>query len=124
MSNLSRQANRKRRPDLTDEAFGLIASRFKILAEPMRLKILHTLDQEEKSVTELVDQTGAGQANVSKHLALMLDVGIVARRKQGATTYYRIADQTIFDLCEVVCTRLSERLAKHQEVIRTFGRRL
>jgi DNA-binding transcriptional ArsR family regulator len=121
MSNVLRHATRKKRPDLTDEAFELIASRFKMLAEPMRLKILHTLDKEEKSVTELVEQTGAGQANISKHLALMLDAGIVARRKEGSMAHYRIADQTIFDLCEVVCTRLGERLAKHQQVIRTFG---
>ena len=122
MSNVARQATRKRRSDLSDEAFALIASRFKILSEPMRLKILHTLDQGEKSVTELVEETGAGQANISKHLALMLDAGIVGRRKEGSAAYYRIADQTIFDLCEMVCTRLGERLAKHQQVIRTFGR--
>jgi DNA-binding transcriptional ArsR family regulator len=112
---------RKRQHELTDEAFDLIASRFKILAEPMRLKILHTLGDEEKSVTELVEQTGAGQANISKHLALMLDAGIVARRKEGPSAYYRIADETIFDLCEVVCTRLGARLAKHQQLIRSFG---
>jgi len=120
MSN--KRPTTRKTEQLTDEAFDLIASRFKILSEPMRLKILHTLHEQEKSVTQLVGQTSAGQANISKHLALMLDAGIVARRKEGPTAYYRIADETIFDLCEVVCTRLGERLAKHQQIIRTFGR--
>ncbi len=114
---------KKKKHEFTDEALELIASRFRVLAEPMRLKILHTLGDDEMSVTELVEATGAGQANVSKHLAMMLDAGIVARRKEGLSTYYRIADETIFDLCEMVCARLGERLATHHQAIKRFSGR-
>lgn len=108
---------------LTQEAFELIAARFRILAEPMRLRLLHTLGQREMSVTEIVEATGAGQANISKHLGLLLDAGLVARRKEGLNVFYRVADESIFDLCETVCESLGERLAAQQSVVRQFGRR-
>ena len=110
----------KKRKELTEEVLELIAARFRILAEPMRLKILHTLGEEEMSVTELVEATGAGQANVSKHLALLLEAGLVARRKEGLNVFYRVADSTIFDLCEAVCTSLGERLAARHSAIKSF----
>ena len=101
----------------------LIAARFRVLAEPMRLKILHALGEEEMSVTELVEAIGAGQANVSKHLALLLEAGLVARRKEGLNVYYRVADDSIFDLCEAVCTSLGERLAAQHSAVKSFSRR-
>lgn len=109
---------RMKRKHLTDEAIEMIAARFRILSEPMRLKILHTLGEAEMSVGELVDAVGGSQANVSKHLGLMLEAGIVARRREGVTIYYRIADETIFELCETVCSSLSERLAAQQSIVK------
>jgi ArsR family transcriptional regulator len=103
--------------DLSDEALSLVASRFRLLGEPLRLKILNTLNDRELSVTELVEATGAGQANVSKHLNLLLMGGLVARRKEGNLAYYRIADETIFHLCEAVCDSLGERLAAQREAV-------
>jgi ArsR family transcriptional regulator len=97
--------------ELSDEALSLIASRFRLLGEPLRLKILNALRDGELSVTELVEETGAGQANVSKHLGLLLTGGLVARRKEGNLAYYYIADETIFQLCETVCDSLGVRLA-------------
>ncbi len=97
--------------ELSDEALSLIASRFRLLGEPLRLKILNALRDRELSVTELVEATGAGQANVSKHLGLLLTGGLVARRKEGNLSYYHIADEIIFHLCETVCDSLGERLA-------------
>jgi ArsR family transcriptional regulator len=114
---------KRRRKQLTDGALTLIAARFRLLAEPMRLKILHTLGDEEMTVTGLVEATGAGQANVSKHLGMLLDAGIVGRRKEGLNTYYRVTDDSIFQLCEAVCSRLDEHFAAHQDAIKGFKRR-
>lgn len=106
---------------LTEEAFELIAGRFRVLSEPMRLRLLHALGDGELSVSELVEATGAGQANVSKHLGILLDSGLVARRKEGLNVFYRVADPSVFDMCEAVCSSLGERLTAHHEAIRGFG---
>ena len=84
----------------------MIASRFRLMSEPMRLKILHTLGDREMNVSELVGAIGANQANVSKHLGILHTAGVVSRRKEGLTVYYRVTDETIFELCDVVCSRL------------------
>jgi DNA-binding transcriptional ArsR family regulator len=102
--------------DLTDEALELIAGRFRMLSEPTRLKILNTLGENEMSVTELVAATGANQANVSKHLNALLHAGIVSRRKEGLTSNYRVSDPTIFDLCDLVCSRLRDHHETRQNV--------
>ncbi|MBM3823806.1 MAG: helix-turn-helix transcriptional regulator [Verrucomicrobia bacterium] len=92
-------------------ALELVAARFRLLAEPMRLRLLHELRGGEKSVTALVEATGAGQANVSKHLSLLAGAGMVGRRKQGLNVHYFIADESLFELCDLVCGRLQEELA-------------
>lgn len=102
---------------LTDEALEMIATRFKLLAEPTRLKILHTLGEQELTVGELVEATKGGQANISKHLGALLEAGIVARRKEGLNAFYSIADKTIFDLCETVCNRLETQLTARQNAL-------
>jgi len=103
--------------ELNDEALELIANRFRLLAEPMRLRILHTLGTNEMSVSELVAATGAGQANISKHLGILLDAGVVSRRKEGLTANYRVSDETIFELCDVVCSRLKTQLGIRQNAL-------
>jgi len=107
-------ASKQRHKQLTEEALELIAARFRVLAEPMRLKILNALGETEMTVTELVAATEAGQANVSKHLAMLADARLVARRKEGLNVYYRVADQTVFDLCDAVCSSLA---AQHDAVL-------
>jgi DNA-binding transcriptional ArsR family regulator len=102
---------------LTEEALQMIASRFRLLSDPMRLKILHTLGEKEMNVGELVEETGGGQANISKHLGIMLDAGIVARRKEGLNAFYRVADEGVFELCEVVCNRLEQQFAARQNAL-------
>ncbi len=82
----------------------VMANRFKLLSEPMRLKLIAALKDGEKSVGELVAQTDAGQPNVSKHLTALLQGGIVSRRKQGTTIYYSISDNAIIELCDLVCS--------------------
>jgi DNA-binding transcriptional ArsR family regulator len=111
---------KKKKQGLSDAALELVASRFRLLSEPMRLKILHTLGESEKNVTEIVAETGASQANVSKHLGVLLDAAIVSRRKEGLTANYRVVDQTIFDLCDVVCSRLKDELFERQKLLRTI----
>jgi ArsR family transcriptional regulator len=101
---------------LSDEALEMVAARFRCLGEPMRLKILRALqDGSEKSVTQLVAELGATQANVSKHLKTLVEAGILARRPQGTTVYYRIAAPEIFELCEVVCNTLAAQLSTQAE---------
>ena len=112
-----------KKKEMTPEAFDLIAGRFRALAEPLRLRILHTLGQGEMSVNEIVVATGAGQANVSKHLGLLLDAGIVGRRKEGLNAFYRVTDDSIFEMCDLVCGSLAERLAAQHSVVKTFARR-
>ena len=94
----------------------MIANRFRILSDPMRLKILHTLGEAEMNVSDLVEATGAGQANVSKHLGVMLDAAIVSRRKEGLNSFYKVSDETIFELCDVVCARLKAQLESRRAV--------
>lgn len=111
------------RQELTDSALELIAARFRLLAEPTRLKLLHALGDSEMSVTELVEATGAGQANVSKHMGMLLDAGIVGRRKEGLNTLYRVTDESIFALCKSVCSSLGDHFAAHHDSIKRFTRR-
>jgi DNA-binding transcriptional ArsR family regulator len=96
--------------ELSDAALHMIAERFKVLAEPMRLKILRALWDGERAVGEVIAATGALQANVSKHLGILQQAGLVSRRKDGLNVYYRVCDETVFELCEVVCASLHDRL--------------
>ncbi len=96
---------------LPDELVELIARRFRAIAEPMRIKLLDRLRDGEATVGELTEATGASQQNVSKHLALLAEAGIVARRKDGTHVHYRIADEGVFRLCEDVCGSIQEQLA-------------
>jgi ArsR family transcriptional regulator len=76
----------------------------------MRLRLIYALMEGEKTVSELVRKTGSVQANVSKHLSVLLDAGILGRRKQGTSAYYRIVDDSIFQLCDLVCGSIHDRL--------------
>lgn len=95
---------------MSDTALELVALRFRALSEPMRLKLLNLLMQGEHTVGQLVEATGSGQANVSKHLAVLRDSGMVGMRKEGLSTWCRIADPVVFDLCEMMCCRLREEM--------------
>lgn len=96
---------------LSEAALGKVAERFKALSEPMRLRLVYALMDGEKTVSQLVEETGALQANVSKHLGILLEAGVLARRKEGTSAYYRIADETVFELCDLVCGSIEDRLA-------------
>lgn len=102
---------------MSPELVGLVAERFKALAEPARLQILDALRTEEMTVTELVEATGMGQANVSKHLALLLALGFVVRRKEGLFAYYALADRRVFQLCDLMCARLESEVATRRKTL-------
>ena len=100
---------------LTPEVLVLIADRFKALGEPARLQLLQCLRGGEMAVGELVEQTGFGQANVSKHLQLLHNLGFVRRRKEGLFVFYALTDKSVFQLCDVMCGRLeAESKARHK----------
>jgi ArsR family transcriptional regulator len=94
---------------LTDELFDQVAWRFKALGEPARLRILDALRDGELSVGDLGERTGLNQANLSKHLQLLHALGFVARRKDGLFVYYRLMDEDVFQLCDIMCGRLVPR---------------
>lgn len=102
---------------LTPELLELIADRFKALAEPARLRILNTLREGEKTVSELMEETGFGQANVSKHLQMLHTLGFVERRKDGLFVHYRLADESVFQLCDIVCGRLAVEANERDRIL-------
>ncbi|HYT86428.1 MAG TPA: metalloregulator ArsR/SmtB family transcription factor [Burkholderiales bacterium] len=93
--------------DELDPVFNTVAGYFGVLAEPTRLKIMHALCLGEKTVNQVVEETGATQTNVSRHLALMHRHGVVTRRKEGTQVFYNVADPTMVELCRSVCNRIA-----------------
>jgi DNA-binding transcriptional ArsR family regulator len=96
----------------------LVAARFRALGEPARLQILQTLRAGEQTVSELVESTGLGQANVSKHLQLLHSLGFVDRRKEGLYVHYRLAGEDIFRMCDLMCGRIEDEADRRNEVVR------
>jgi DNA-binding transcriptional ArsR family regulator len=107
---------------LPDDLVELIARRFRVIGEPMRIRLLDRLRDGEASVTELADALDASQQNVSKHLAVMADVGIVGRRKERNHVYYRIVDKGVFALCDQVCGSVQQQLRALNELVEGVGR--
>jgi DNA-binding transcriptional ArsR family regulator len=99
----------------------LIAQRFRILSEPTRIKLLDVLRSGPATVGELQSATGASQQNVSKHLAMLLDAGMVRRTKDGNRGFYSIADESLFDLCEQVCGALRRQIAELDQLFQGEG---
>lgn len=97
---------------LDDQAFIQLAKYFQALAEPMRLKILNGLRDGEKNVTALVEISGGTQANVSKHLTLLTASRLIKREARGTKAYYSIADQRIYDLCNLVCGQIASQMSQ------------
>ena len=95
---------------LPDTALEQVASYFQALSEPTRLKILNLLRQGEHNVGELAERCGYTSANVSRHLALLTSQGLVARETRGTSVYYRIADESIYALCDFVCEKIARLL--------------
>jgi DNA-binding transcriptional ArsR family regulator len=109
---------------LDPEALAMVAARFKALAEPLRLRMLQELQARgEASVTELAEAVASTQPNVSKHLRILQDHGLVGRRQEGNTVYCFIADPSVAALCDVVCGSIRERLENQARVLAPPRRR-
>lgn len=93
-----------------EEVFERVSNYFSVLAEPMRLRILYTLCDGERSVADVMDRIGATQANASRHLNILYRANILARRKLGTQVYYRIQDQNAMKLCKSVCAEVTSNL--------------
>ena len=97
---------------LPEPLVDLIARRFRVLSEPTRIRLLDLLREHDATVTELHEALGASQQNVSKHLGVLLQAGIVRRTKQGTSARYAIADDGVFALCEHVCGGLRRQVTE------------
>jgi DNA-binding transcriptional ArsR family regulator len=95
-------SNSKKARILTDAELGKVAEQFRLLGEPMRLKILQALCVRPLTVGEIVSQTGATQSNISKHLSLLTSAGIITRQKEGQFVYYGMSNPLTMKLCELV----------------------
>ncbi|MGZ8693602.1 MAG: ArsR/SmtB family transcription factor [Gaiellaceae bacterium] len=102
---------------LPDDLAELVARRFRVLGEPMRIRLLDRLRDGDAAVGELSEALSASQQNVSKHLAVLADAGMIGRRKDGNHVYYRIVDEGVFALCEQVCGSLQQQLRALNELV-------
>lgn len=105
-------SRKNKSPRISGPALRLVARRFKVLSEPARLQLLIALEHGEHHVTALVKLTNLTQANVSKHLGILMDVGMVDRRKEGLNAFYFISDAQILDLCELMCVKMEKEFAQ------------
>jgi DNA-binding transcriptional ArsR family regulator len=107
---------------LSEPLAELIARRFRVIGEPMRIRLLDRLRGGEATVNELTESLGASQQNISKHLQVLLEAGIVGRRKQGNHAYYGVVDEGVFALCEQVCGGLQRQLAELNALVEGVAR--
>ena len=102
---------------LPDALAELVAARFRVLAEPMRIKLLDRLRDGDATVQELQEGLGVSQQNVSKHLGVLLNAGMVSRAKQGTYSRYSIADPGVFELCDQVCGGLRRQASELETIL-------
>ena len=103
--------------ELSPEALQLVAERFRVLAEPLRLRILQLLRSGEKNVTELTIQLATTQPNASKHLRLLQEAGFIGRRQAGTSVYYFVTDLSVLEVCDVVCGSLYTRMSAQARLL-------
>lgn len=109
-------------PEL-EHLFERVSGYFALLAEPTRLKILNSLCDGERSVSDIVERTGASQTSVSRNLNMMFGRGVLARRRDGAMTFYSVADENMINLCRAACVQVassSEEQAINGKTLRRF----
>lgn len=113
-------ASREDREQL-NRLYESVSSYFGLFSEPMRLRIMHCLCDGEKSVADVVQNVESTQTNVSRHLSLMHKQGVLARRKDGVTVFYSIADENAVALCRSVCTQLAARMNEGRVAPKVVG---
>ncbi len=102
---------------LPEPLIELVAQRFRVLGEPMRIKLLDRLREGEATVGELRDALGASQQNVSKHLGILHAAGMVSRTKHGTQAVYAISDLSVFELCDQVCGGVRRQLRDLEAIL-------
>lgn len=102
---------------MTPELLDLVAERFKALSDRARLQLLQALRSGSRTVTELVQETGLGQANVSRHLTQLHNSGFVSRERDGLYVRYALADKDVLKLCELVCGRLEDEVTARRKIV-------
>ncbi len=90
----------------------------KTLANAKRLEILNALRNKDMTVNELAERVGALKANISQHLAVMRQKGILASRRDGINIYYRIANPKVIQACDIMREVLLEQLKKSEKLIK------
>jgi len=109
---------RKKHVPMSPGTLKLVAGRFRVLAESARLRILQSLESEgEMSIGDLAESLGLSQPNVSKHVRILIESGMVARRQEGNTVFCSIYDDSVFELCDVVCSSLLKRLTSQSAIL-------
>lgn len=98
--------------NLPPEALEQVAAYFQALAEPTRLQLLNLLREGERKVGDLAQRSGYTSANVSRHMALLTNQGLVSREARGNSVYYRIADESVYALCDLVCGQIARQHEK------------
>jgi ArsR family transcriptional regulator, virulence genes transcriptional regulator len=116
----TKQATERSKPTFDMSIYELQAEISKTIAHPLRIAIIHTLKDGEKTVNQLTEKLGASQSNISQHLAIMRQRQIVKTRKEGSTVYYRVASPKISQACDMVREVLIEQLSERQEMSKTF----
>jgi DNA-binding transcriptional ArsR family regulator len=104
---------------MNSDLMDLVAQHFRALSEPARLQILDALRDGERTVGELIEITGLGQANASKHLQILQTLGFTTRRKEGLHVYYGLADEGVLRLCEIMCDRLAAEARARSALLET-----
>jgi DNA-binding transcriptional ArsR family regulator len=104
-------------PPLPEPLIELVAQRFRVLGEPMRIKLLDRLREGDATVGELQAALGASQQNVSKHLGILNAAGMVTRTKDGNHARYAISDPTVFELCDQVCGGVRRQLHELESIL-------
>jgi DNA-binding transcriptional ArsR family regulator len=120
---ISMPAKKSRHDPLSLDAIELVAARFRTLGEPIRIQLLQALQRGERNVSDLVAAVESTQSNVSKHLRILQEAGLVARRQDGNNVFYSIADPTVFTLCDTVCSSIGTRLMQHAALAVELRRR-
>jgi DNA-binding transcriptional ArsR family regulator len=103
-----------------DEVLDAVAAYFSLLAEPTRLKVLHAICDRERSVGEIVAETGLTQTTVSRQLSALHVRGVVSRRKAGSMVFYHVADSTLLELCRTACLRIAGQLGERRPLKRAL----
>ena len=107
---------------LPPEALAQVAAYFQALSEPTRLQILNLLRGGERNVGEIAQACGYSSANISRHLSLLMQHGLVERESRGTAVYYRSADDSVYALCDLVCGSIARQLERSAQERKLFAR--